>query len=289
MAKVSIGIVGGGRGGSSVLRALRGLEEVQLVGLAEVNPEAPAVALARAYGIPVFHDFHDLLNLTDLNLVIEATGNIDVQEALHEHKKPSTTVVDAHVAKLMMDLVASREAMLETLQAQAQELANTAREVAVTVDQLAVATQAIAVGAEDIARQGEILNVAAGQAKAHVDETDKILRFIRMVAEQTKLLGLNAAIEAARAGEHGRGFSVVAQEVRKLAENSSLSADQIGEILHNIEISVGRIIEGSEKSAAAIEKQAAITQEVAAGTQKLSQSAADLSRLAARLASLGET
>ncbi|WP_439096837.1 methyl-accepting chemotaxis protein [Bacillus massiliigorillae] len=70
---------------------------------------------------------------------------------------------------------------------------------------------------------------------AHSKAVTSVVELIRRIAEQTKLLSLNATIEAARAGESGRGFSVVAGEVRKLAEQSTTATEEISATIYQME------------------------------------------------------
>lgn len=114
--------------------------------------------------------------------------------------------------------------------------------------------------------------------KGRSDEITAILEAITAIAEKTSLLSLNASIEAARAGEAGHGFSVVADEVKKLSEQSRKSADQISGVIGSIQEQISDIVDSmegsyseSEKSSEVIKKSLIALQNVAGVTQDISQ------------------
>lgn len=283
---MNIAIVGAGRGGRSILAAVHGLTGVNCVGIADLSDSAPGMILAEKLGVNRYKDFLEMVRQHQPDIVIEATGVPEVQRLLHENKPEKTTIIDASAALLMMTLVESKEEMIKELNARAQQLAAMSDEIHENVKQISAAAKSLALGAENLAAQGKNLGDIADAAKAHVTATGEVLNFIKKVATQTKLLGLNAAIEAARAGEHGRGFAVVADEVRKLAEDSAVSAEQIGSILGNIEKSVGEIIQGINETAAVSAGQAAATEQVAETISELGRLAGELENVAHTLATL---
>lgn len=100
------------------------------------------------------------------------------------------------------------------------------------------------------------LEEAVAGVGTSTEKIQSIAQVISDIAGQTNLLSLNAAIEAARAGEAGRGFSVVADEIRKLAEISSNSATQIADIISHVTVQVHDMVNRTDESVAFIEDNA---------------------------------
>lgn len=106
-----------------------------------------------------------------------------------------------------------------------------------------------------------------------------IISTITTIAEQTNLLALNAAIEAARAGEHGRGFAVVADEVRKLAEQSQRAASEVTSIVGSIQAEVKSIIAQNETGVQKVIRGVEVTNETTESLHKILQQTAITSEI----------
>ncbi|NPV92843.1 MAG: chemotaxis protein [Firmicutes bacterium] len=491
----NIAIIGGGRGGISILKAFGGIGEFAIIGVCDVNPDAPAVKLAREQGVPVYTDLKDVLSLPNINVIIEATGNQRVKEIILENKAPETRLIESDVANIVMtlteahdqklkkasgkkaafktsasfllqtygkegviyfttdltqyDFVESRnisipgikvgeklasvsiiEQCINTRRPQngtieravygirlhvwvaplfeddgsdvvigtygvflpklhvvakafdifapivaesqpegawvgitdlqkiafrygspkfdipeikkgdllkegdigwrtlnekkkvvmdlttrkygnlrmmgiplydeetnelvgtfgitvprnlAKDLQELAGKLSANTEEMASVMQEIAASAGDISITEGKLASQIKEAQHNIEQINEILDFIKNVADQTKMLGLNAAIEAARAGDQGKGFGVVAEEIRKLSDQSKQTADQIRKITQMINDNIVQAVKASEGTVRQSQEQAAATQQVTASVMEMAQLAEKLTSMAGNL------
>lgn len=216
---INVLLVGGGRSGVGILEMANQVPQMEIVGVVDVKTDAVAIKMAQNMGIRTFTDVRDGLKMPNVDVVLNITGNQQVNRLIEENKTPNVKVVDDFITGMLYHLIKSQVLM-----------------------------------SEELNEKVVVLSESVNEAKNHINNTHEVIGFINKVSQQTNLLGLNAAIEAARAGEHGRGFAVVATEVRKLSEDSVEATKKINDILGNIEASMQHIIVGIEETAAVAEK-----------------------------------
>lgn len=209
-----------------------------------------------------------------------AQSTQDVLHATNELAQTSTRL--AEVSEKTASEVNSASKAMSTLESTVGDLVAKSEEQIQLVEE---ATHRAKVGGESVESAINSLENIATQVHASADvirdlgeqqvKIGEIVSMIEDISGQTNLLALNAAIEAARAGEHGRGFAVVADEVRKLAERAGQAAGEISDLIGSVRANVSKATEEMEGT----------TREVEKGTE---QSAAAKTALTAIVQSVGD-
>ncbi|OAZ46563.1 methyl-accepting chemotaxis protein [Paenibacillus polymyxa] len=274
-------------------------------------------------------------NLRNMIREIQAmTGNLSASSQELAAGAEQTTRAIEHVTIAIQDVAAGSERQVDSAKDNQERVSGMSADITAMTDTMAEMTtysaqaiQASDAGSEHIGNSV----ISIDGIRTTVEELDTIISalsdrsgrigtivtVITEIASQTNLLALNASIEAARAGEHGKGFAVVATEVRKLAENSAYSAQQIREQIQGIQSGVSealiamesakeRVTEGINsidlsgrsfsrirravaKSAKQLDNVAASTAGVANGTNAVVSSMEEITRIAEEAASHTET
>jgi methyl-accepting chemotaxis protein len=199
---------------------------------------------------------------TSLKYISQKTHDVveQVQKSRESFQQVATgmrLLADAAVGQtdLAMQSIAAMEEIssgVAQIAVSAETVAHAAVEAAKTTQDGKMVAESIVEQMNSVHRTVEEITDRVKTLDSHSERIGQIVDFIQNIASQTQLLSLNAAIEAARAGEAGRGFSVVASEIRDLAEKSQASAKEITEIIENIRKDIGASIASTESGMAGV-------------------------------------
>lgn len=250
-------------------------------------------------------------NLSEARRIEEEAKRRDNEQRKERHREMQGLAdeFEATVREIVRDVSTAAENLTEdaaSLAAASEQTRNQVDTVLTAAERSAASVSTVAGASEEleasirevasqIGQASALISEASGDAdgtnramadlKDVVEKISEVTTLIQDIAEQTNLLALNATIEAARAGEAGRGFSVVASEVKSLAEQTAKATDQIGEQIRAIQRTTTGSIEGVEKISVRLQDLTTNASNVASTAEQQGAATGDIARSAGDAAS----
>lgn len=260
--------------------------------------------LSRAFGM-MAHNLRELIGQVDRSTEQVAAASEQLTAGADE-----TTAATVHVADSIQKVATGADEQTNAISTIVHDMDDLRAGAGKIVESAGVMTASAAdamvhasEGEESVRRTVAQMN----QIQAHVQASDEMIQslsgrsaeintivdVISSIANQTNLLALNAAIEAARAGEHGKGFSVVAGEVRKLAEQSQASAGQIANLINVIQKDTDRSVELMSQASQSVQTGIALSDDtsekftgIVTGMEQITPQVQDVSATASQVAAV---